>query len=599
MSLMSELKRRNVFKVGAAYLVVAWLVVQAASIAFPTFEAPPWALRVFIFVLLLGFPLALVIAWSLQLTPEGVRIERAGRGNFGMYAFSGALAALAVAWYFAGQPTYRTEAEAPATAVGPPSVAVLPFANLSDDREQEFFSDGMTEELLNVLARVPSLKVAARTSVFEFKGKGGDVREIGRKLGVSHIVEGSVRREGQQVRVTAQLIRVADGFHVWSESYDRELKGVFALQDEIAGRIGGQLQTSLGVAAAPVARAAIPAEAYVDYLMGRALYRKRQSLPAAIAHFNAAVARAPEFAAGWASLSLTYEVVGGYTTREELAAMGDVYGLIRTTAERAIALDPGTAMTLHVEANLARAQFRYADAEKLYVESIRVDPTYPDGREDYAQLLLIVGRSDDALAEARQLVALEPYVANFWSGVVNCGIALDRREVVEEAAARLREIDPGFPQNLLGLYQNELKNGRVDAARALLREAQAQTPELAAKDALLFAWATGEPGADEVAARELILSYRYASDSVYAVMAGDIELALTAYTATPKPIHTRYWFYQDSSNVGARLMLADPRSKARLREYGFEAYWREKGWPALCRPLGPADFECGSGVLRP
>ena len=596
MNFVAELKRRNVFKVGAAYLVVAWLVVQAASIAFPTFEAPAWALRVFIFVLMLGFPMALVIAWMLQMTPEGVRVEHASGGGKGLYAIAGGLAVLAIAWYFLGQPSYRSATDAPAADAGPPSVAVLPFANLSDDREQEFFSDGMTEELLNVLAKIPTLKVAARTSVFEFKGKGGDVREIGAKLGVSHIVEGSIRREGDQVRVTAQLIRVADGFHVWSETYDRELKGVFALQDEIAGRIGAQLQTSLGVAVAPTARAPIPPEAYDDYLKGRALYRKRQSLMQALAYFDSAVERAPEFAAGWASLALTYETVHGYVTPAELASLGDVGARLRSTSERAIALEPGSAMSLHVQGNLARADFRYAEAERLYRQAMAVDPTYPDVREDLAQLYNIVGYNDEAVVEVRKLVALEPFVANFWMPLLQGGTSLDRRELVDEAIARIQAIDPGFLKIGLSAYRFELKNGRVDAARVLLREAMARSPQEAADDALLFAWATGEPGVDAAAARELLLNYRYQFDGVFAAMRGDTEVVLETYRNMRRPLHTRYWAYQDVGNGVARTLLADPRIRAMLQDYGFVAYWREKGWPAGCRPVGAADFECGPSV---
>ena len=221
MGLIAELTRRRVFKVGGAYLVVAWLAVQAVSIGFPAFDAPPWALRVFILVAMLGFPVSLVFAWMFDVTPEGVKAEPGSRGNIGFAVFAAALIALALGWYFKGQPSYRA-GDVP--AVAGPSVAVLPFANMSGKADEDYFSDGMTEELLNVLARIPKLSVAARTSVFEFKGKGGDVREIGRKLGVTHIVEGSIRRDGEQVRITAQLIRVVDGFHVWSESYDRELR---------------------------------------------------------------------------------------------------------------------------------------------------------------------------------------------------------------------------------------------------------------------------------------------------------------------------------------------------------------------------------------
>ncbi len=256
-SFFDELKRRNVFKVGAAYLVVAWLAVQAASIGFPAFDAPPWALRIFILIALLGFPIAVVLAWAFDITRDGVRLDANTSGGKRIFAAAALLIVLALGWYFYGQPSFRKGDMATPTAASPNSIAVLPFANMSGKADEDYFSDGMTEELLNVLAKIPKLSVVARTSVFEFKGKGGDVREIGRKLGVSHIVEGSVRRDGPEVRITAQLVRVADGFHIWSESYDRKLESVFALQDEIAQRIGAALKVSLGVAAPVAARAPI------------------------------------------------------------------------------------------------------------------------------------------------------------------------------------------------------------------------------------------------------------------------------------------------------------------------------------------------------
>jgi hypothetical protein len=184
-SLVRELQRRSVFKVGAAYLVVGWLVIQAASIALPAFDAPPTLLRGFILLVFLGFPLALVLAWAFEMTPDGVKVDARGTGSAGLFAIAGVLAVISLAWFYKGQPSYRMED--PQAQEGPPSIAVLPFANLSSDPEQEFLSDGMTEELLNVLAKNPALKVAARTSVFEFKGKGGDVRAIGKQLGVSHM----------------------------------------------------------------------------------------------------------------------------------------------------------------------------------------------------------------------------------------------------------------------------------------------------------------------------------------------------------------------------------------------------------------------------
>src|SRR5438552_9450369 len=285
----SELKRRKVFKVGAAYLIVAWLAVQAASIGFPAFDAPPWALRIFILIALLGFPIAVVMAWVFDITREGVKLDSQTRGRKGLFGVAALLIVLALDLYFYGQPSFRKRDMTTPAVADRNSIAVLPFANMSGKADQDYFSDGMTEELLNVLAKVPQLKVVARTSVFQFKAKGGDIREIGRKLGVTNIVEGSVRRDGPEVRITAQLVRVADGFHIWSETYDRKLERVFALQDEIAQRIGAALKLSLGVSAPVAARAPIDPEAYDEYLKGRALMRQRSDLPSAIAHLKAAV----------------------------------------------------------------------------------------------------------------------------------------------------------------------------------------------------------------------------------------------------------------------------------------------------------------------
>jgi len=591
-SIFTELKRRKVLKVGGAYLVVAWLIVQAASIGFPAFEAPPWALRVFIFVVMLGFPVALVFAWVFDVTADGVRTAPSSRASVGVFVVAAALATLAVAWYFKGQPSYR----AGDVAVNEePSVAVLPFANISGKPEEEYFSDGMTEELLNVLARSHGLKVAARTSVFEFKGKGGDVREIGRKLGVSHIVEGSVRRESEHVRVTAQLVRVADGFHVWSESYDRELKGVFALQDDIALRIAEQLESKLGVAEAPSARQAIDPLAYDEYLKARTLYRKRRNLPEAIAHLRAAVTRAPAFSAGWASLSLAYEAARAYTTPEQRAMLGDAMANMRVAAERAAEHDPDSALTLHAAANVARGETRFVEAEQLYLRALQADPTYSDVREDYAELLNNVGRHEDSLVAARELVALEPFVANFWSRIAVIGARLDRRALVEEARDRMREIDPSFRWGVLADFLLEFWQGRIEPARSALAEAMRFMPEVSAQPAELFRWSQREPGIDNAEARRIV--WERPEHVLYAAHRGDADMFF-AFFQSEEHRTWRYTLYLYVATPVARPLLADPRAKEMLTRYGFVAYWREKGWPSLCRPLGDDDFECGPAVGR-
>jgi adenylate cyclase len=256
MSLFEELKRRKVFKVGVGYLVVAWLIVQVASIGFPAFDAPPWALRVFILVLLLGFPISLLFAWAFDVTPEGIKADPAQRGNKRFLLVTVVLIALAFAWYFKGQPSFRdapppVARTSPAKAATPVarfparSIAVLPFVNMSTDAENEFFSDGISEEILNSLARIDGMQVVGRTSSFQFKGKNTDLRTIGEALGVAAVLEGSVRREGERARITAQLIRTVDGIHLWSETYDREVKDSLAVQTDIAEQVAGALDVVL------------------------------------------------------------------------------------------------------------------------------------------------------------------------------------------------------------------------------------------------------------------------------------------------------------------------------------------------------------------
>ena len=474
------------------------------------------------------------------------------------------------------------------------SIAVLPFANISGKSDEDYFSDGMTEELLNVLAKVPQLKVVARTSVFQFKDKGGDVREIGRKLGVTNIVEGSVRRDGPEVRITAQLVRVADGFHIWSETYDRKLERVFALQDEIAQRIGAALKLSLGVSAPVAARASIDPEAYDEYLKGRALLRQRQDLPAAIAHFKKAVAKAPEFAAAWSSLSLTHEVSFWYTPHKTAAFQIEMSGRRESSRGACGRAEPDAAATEHALGNLARAQFHYADAERHYLRAMQIDLSYPDVREDYAELLYEVGRMEDSARACRQLVQLDPYFVVGWVRLRDAASALDRRDDVEESVQRMRSINSGTWAGKTGLLNYALDYGRSDEARAALAEIVTRWPKDFAFAQTLLPWALGESGVDPVKLRAAIADAPEGEASRYFIARQDID-GYNADIENQGAILQAYYFANlYSSRPAGHAMLRDPRVKAMIVRYGFPAYWREKGWPAGCRPLGEADFECGT-----
>src|SRR6266480_4840190 len=252
---LSELKRRNVYKVAVAYAVVAWLLIQVATQVFPFLEISNWAIRLVIFVTALGFPVALIIAWAFELTPEGIKrtetadaAQQHSRGGVWIAVVLIA-ATLSLGLFFLGRYTAGTappRLSESATASNPQkSIAVLPLVNTSGDPSNEYFSDGLSEELIAVLAKIPELKVIGRSSSFFFKGKPGDSAAIGQKLGVANLIEGSVRKQGDRVRIVAELISATDGRSIWSETYDRELKDVFAVQEEIAKAVAEQMKVRL------------------------------------------------------------------------------------------------------------------------------------------------------------------------------------------------------------------------------------------------------------------------------------------------------------------------------------------------------------------
>jgi len=252
-NLFAELKRRHIYRVAAAYAVVAWVLIQLVNNIAPALRLPEWTLTLVIVLLAIGFPIVLIFAWVRELAPAEGATEQAKTGPFD-WALMGALVVVLAAVSYEQLAPSRSAGVAQqagvttnlANTVGI-SVAVLPFVNLSSDKEQEFFSDGMTEEITSALAKVPNLRVVGRTSAFQFKGENKDLRAIGQALSATHLIEGSVRKDGNEVRITAQLIKADDGTHLWTESYDRELKGIFAVQEGIAQSIAAALRVPLGL----------------------------------------------------------------------------------------------------------------------------------------------------------------------------------------------------------------------------------------------------------------------------------------------------------------------------------------------------------------
>ena len=366
MSFFNELKRRNVFRVGIAYLVVAWLVMQVADVVINNVGAPDWVFRIIMLVLGIGFPLALIFAWAFEMTPEGLKKEKDVDRSQSITAQTGrkldraiigilvvVVAYLLIDKLVLSKPQAEFPASAPqvsesqseqaqpaavAASAKAASVAVLPFVNMSGDADNEYFSDGLTETLLHMLANLPDLQVAARTSSFAFKGKNESIATIANALGVAHVLEGSVQKAGDRVRVTAQLIRADDGFHVWSQHYDRTLNDIFAIQDEIAGDVASALGSSLlGTKVADLhAVDTTDLDAYDDYLKGlqqQAIF-SYSSLDEAENHFKKALAHDPEFDDARLALVRNYVMKNGTGLLPDDELNAKVEPLIRQVRER-------------------------------------------------------------------------------------------------------------------------------------------------------------------------------------------------------------------------------------------------------------------------
>ena len=348
MAFVGELQRRKVFKVAAAYLVGGWVVVQVASTLAPQLALPEWAPRLVTFLVLLGFPIALLLSWVFDMTPDGIRVTQGSIGNRRFYSIVAVIAAASLLWFFAD----RAGVDGPiSSAEAAPSIAVLPFVNMSADPDNEYFADGMAEELLNILTSIDGLKVASRTSAFAFKGKNVSLPEIARQLGVRHVLEGSVRRQGHRVRITAQLIEAETDAHLWSETYDRDLNDIFHVQEEIARAITLALRDVLGTRQVNVEATTTDIEAYERLLRGRHGFYQRQRLDRAISDLQFVVGREPQLGEAWAYLAAAAYVVssGGYPSdldHEDAAA------LAMDAADRALAINPDLPLALAVKGKM-------------------------------------------------------------------------------------------------------------------------------------------------------------------------------------------------------------------------------------------------------
>lgn len=601
MSLLGELKRRNVFRVAMVYAVAAWALLQVGDLLFGAFAVPPWGLKLLLGLLLLGFPLALVFAWVFELTPDGLKREQqvdpaasiTGQTAARLNVLIVVLLIVAIGVFVADRFVNHRDRGAPAVAVsdqaGAPSapsagaaaaagpgatdvsIAVLPFVNMSDDKSNEYFSDGLTEELLNVLANVPGLRVIARTSSFSYKGKEVKIADVARDLDVNHVLEGSVRKSGNRVRITTQLIRSSDSSHLWSETYDRDLDDIFAVQDEISTQVVDALKVRLLKPAASTTEAGGThiSAAYEAYLRGRHLRHEGEAestLRGALAAFDEAIRLDPGYARAYtgkadALSSLASNAYMPFDTGFEQS---------RQAARRALELAPNLA-----EAFLGIGQIQwYVDADlRAAAESIehalRLNPGSFDVQLAYSAFESSSGHHERAVAAAEKAVALDPIAAGAQVNLASVLLFARQYARSESAARRAIALAPDRPAGHYTLGWALLLQDRNDQALAEFEKESIGWQRMTGR-ALVFA----RTGKTDLAQAELA-SMRKAFHEAASYQYAQINAALGNrdeafhWLATARRVHDpglMGWVFPDPVMDPLR---SDPRYDELVRELGF------------------------------
>ena len=463
MNFFAELKRRNVYKVAVAYAVVAWLLIQAASIFLPAFDVPPWVMKIFIIVIIFGFPVALIFSWAFEITPEGIKLEseiepsksvtrRTGRK---IVALTIALAVVAAGLfvYQLVRPVGTSLRDVRQIEEGRPegaslpiankSIAVLPFDNLSRDPDNAYFCEGLQDEILTRLAKVADLKVISRTSTSHFKSTPDNLPQIAKQLGVAHILEGSVQKANDQVRVNVQLINALTDAHLWGDTYDRKLTDIFAVESEIAKTIAETLQAKItgseknSIAKAPTANP----EAYELYLKGRFFWNKRTGadLRKSIEYLKQAIAKDPNYALAYAALADSYGLLrfyGGASPAESIVPA-------TAAAKKALELDDSLAEPHASLGLIATEELEVHRGVSELERAVQLNPNYATAHHWLSLAFTALGQSDRSIKELKRAVELDPL-----SMVINADLSIGyiyarRYDEAEAQARKTLEIDPG------------------------------------------------------------------------------------------------------------------------------------------------------------
>ncbi len=488
--LLSELKRRNIFRIAGVYAVVSWIIMQVISVMTPALKLPDWVDSFFAILLLAGFPIAVILAWAFEMTPEGVKRTEAVSTEDSITTKTGRkldvaiMAGLAVVIAViigsfvlkpsgSDKPSQTADVEASDS-----SIAVLPFENFSTDKDQDYFASGISEELLNALAKIDGLRVSSRTSAFAFKGQEKPIAEIAEALNVAHVLEGSVRKSGNTLRITAQLIDTKTDVHMWSETYDRALTAdnIFDIQDEITAAIVRELQGQMDFAVAQDETARTTSvEAYELYLRARnqAEHRTREPMLAAIEGYKQVIDLDPDFAPAYAGLAVTYLLMDEYGGMDSEEATG----LVKPLVAKALELAPNSAEALVAAADLAFAEKDIPKSLEFSQNAITANPNYTLAYHRKGMVLGNSGQPEKALSAFQKALALDPL-----SAVLLTNAAIYQQQLGDIAGARQTALDNirWNPESAFGyrnLAQINLEEGDFAAAHSYLKDSQARNSE--------------------------------------------------------------------------------------------------------------------------
>ena len=580
---VGELKRRNVYKVAIAYAVVAWLLMQIATQVFPFLEIPNWGIRLVIMLIAICFPIALLIAWAFESTPQGIRrtetADAAGqqsRGGAWIYVVIVA-GAVSVGLFFFGRYT-ATSNQSELTEVPAKSIAVLPFENLSGNPENAYFTDGIQEEILMRLAKIADLKVVSRTSTVRYKRSPGSLREIATQLGVANVLEGSVQRTVDRVHVNVQLIKAASDTHLWAEAYDRKLTDIFAVESEIAKTIADTLQAKLtgseqhAIAARPTENT----EAHQLYLKGRFFWNKRtgNDLKKSIDYFNQAIAADPKYALAYAGVADAYVLLPSFTADTPR----DCYPKAEVAAKKALEFDD-TLAEAHASLGLTLCfydlDFPQATAE--FQHAIALNPNYATAHHWYTIILECLGRFDEAIAEMKRALELDPLSLIINTELGNTYYYARRYDEAIEQLHKTVEIDPNFYYTYVSLGRALEAKGAPEAAIGEYQKARALNDDPSVLGVLAHVYGLSGNKAET----EKILDQLKELSKQRYVSASSFVLVYIALGDKEEALHWLQKSYQDRGPAIAHIKIAplfDPlRDDSRFEELVAKVFAPKNG----------------------